>query len=300
MKVLSKKIKHFTILILLIFTFACSSDDDSTVNNDIEVIDTNEKYEKKNIAYGEHSRQKFDLYLPTNRTIETTKTLILVHGGTWLGGDKADMNPFIEEIQQTLPNYALASINYRYLSQAEFSFDNMTADIDSVIQYLIENNEKYQITSNFGLLGVSAGGHLSMLYGFNSTYNDKIHVIASVVGPTNFMDPNYLDNEGSVIQNLYSLIELATGNTPENNPDYFKNSSPIHVVDNTAPPTILFYGDNDELVPTSQSIDLKVKLEELNILHEHYIYEGQDHSNWNDENLMDVYGKLTTFIQANL
>ncbi|WP_196894475.1 alpha/beta hydrolase [Aureivirga marina] len=298
MKVLSKKIKHFTILLLLLFTVACSSDDDTTTVVD-NTIDTAEPYSKKNITYGEHSRQKFDLYLPANRTKESTKTLILVHGGTWLSGNKEDLNDLVPAIQSLLPNYAIATINYRYLSHAEFSFDNMVQDIDSVVNFLIEEDDLYNISQNFGLIGISAGGHLSMLYSFDSKYNENVGFVASIVGPTNFLDENYTNSEDSAITNLFTLVEIATGNTPASNPEYFQLSSPFYVVDNAAPPTILFYGDSDELVPTSQSLDLKDKLEDLNITHQHYLYEGQDHSNWSEENLQDVYTKLVAFINAN-
>ena len=298
MKVLSKKIKHFIILALLFLSFACSSDDDATIMA-VNTIDTSEAYSKKNITYGEHSRQKFDLYLPAGRTPETTKTIILIHGGSWLSGDKSDMNQLIPSIQSFLPEYAVVSMNYKYLSHAEFSFDKMVQDIDGVIQFLITDQEKYAISQNFGLLGFSAGGHLSMLYGFDSKYNEHIGMIASVVGPTNFLDVNYLESEGSAILNLFTLIEITTGNTPQENPEYFKDASPYYKVNQNIPPTILFYGDQDDLVPTSQSTDLKLKLEELNIIHEHYIYEGQDHSNWSPQNLLDVNTKLTAFIKSN-
>ncbi|HNN72718.1 MAG TPA: hypothetical protein PKG89_15825, partial [Ferruginibacter sp.] len=42
-------------------------------------------------AYGTAPAQKMDIYLPAGRTA-ATKLIILIHGGGWEAGDKADMN----------------------------------------------------------------------------------------------------------------------------------------------------------------------------------------------------------------
>jgi acetyl esterase/lipase len=81
--------KHIKFLIITIFILSviigCSNDSTDETTNSLEY------FEELDIAYGNNPDQKFDLYLPANRT-QNTKTLILVHGGGWNSGDKADMN----------------------------------------------------------------------------------------------------------------------------------------------------------------------------------------------------------------
>ena len=79
--------------------------------------------------------QKFDLYLPANRT-SNTKTLILVHGGGWSSGDKADMNPIKDLIRQDLPNLAIVNINYRLADVNNKPYPMQIDDITSIINHL--------------------------------------------------------------------------------------------------------------------------------------------------------------------
>ena len=90
----------FIILFVIATTaiLSCNNSDDS----DIADPDPLEAYEELNVSYGNDSDQVFDLYLPYNRT-SATKTIILVHGGGWTAGDKADMNDIVEIIQSQLP-----------------------------------------------------------------------------------------------------------------------------------------------------------------------------------------------------
>ena len=85
-----KNLKNIFYLALFgIFFLSCSTDD-AEVTPDLvpEVI---EAYEALNVSYGLDNNQVFDIYLPENRT-EDTKILFLIHGGSWVGGDKEQMN----------------------------------------------------------------------------------------------------------------------------------------------------------------------------------------------------------------
>ena len=121
--------KHIKILIITIFvlfaTFGCSNEPTDNTTDSLEYL------EELDIAYGDHSDQKFDLYLPANRT-QNTKTLILVHGGGWNSGDKADMNLLIGFIRQDLPDIAIVNINYRLANENNAPYPMQIDDISSV------------------------------------------------------------------------------------------------------------------------------------------------------------------------
>tara|TARA_R110002049_G_scaffold309289_1_gene520228 strand:+ start:14400 stop:14753 length:354 start_codon:yes stop_codon:yes gene_type:complete len=97
----------FLPIIAFCILFSCSED-----TNDIDEVNSAEYYQELNISYGTDTNQKFDLYLPANRT-NKTKTMILVHGGGWSGGNKAEMNAIKDLIRQDFPNLAIVNINYR-------------------------------------------------------------------------------------------------------------------------------------------------------------------------------------------
>jgi acetyl esterase/lipase len=286
-----KHLKLAFILLLSISTLiSCSSDSsDDTIP---EVLNPLESYSQLNIEYGSDSDQVFDLYLPANRT-SSTKTLILVHGGGWSDGDKADMNDFKDFIVDQMPSYAVVNINYRLADANNQAYPMQIDDITSVVDFLEDNEAYYTISEDIGFVGVSAGAHLSLLWSYGFDTNSQTEMVCSVVGPTNFTDPAYLDNTDPLLQLL--LVNLGI----DTSIPYLEEISPYHRVTASAPPTIMFYGGNDPLIPTSQGTAMRDKLEELNVIHEFTLYPDEGHG-WVGLNLLDTTIKLKAFIETHL
>ncbi|MCK5401475.1 MAG: alpha/beta hydrolase [Flavobacteriaceae bacterium] len=277
----------FNILILF-FVLSCSKNDiDGSIVD--EGTNPHEYFEALNVTYGDNSEQKFDIYLPANRTLET-KVMILVHGGGWSAGDKMDMNGFIDLIFQSFDNIAVVNMNYRLADENNAPYPMQTDDISSVITHLKNTQNQYVISNDYGFIGTSAGAHLSMLWSYALDSNNDVKMVCSIVGPTNFTDPAYLNNTNSELQ---ELIDLYGANATI---DFLEEVSPYHRVTASAPPTILFYGGQDPLVPTTQGTDMRDKLIELRVTHEFTLYEDEGHG-WSGINAIDTWLKLKTFIE---
>ena len=272
------KIKFLFFGFIALILFSCNSDE--TINQNIEAKTL------LNVSYGNNVQQKFDLYLPANRT-QNTKTLILVHGGGWTEGDKADMNYAVDIVKQYLPEYAIANINYRLATTGNPAFPMQIDDIESVITKL--KTEDYQISDNFGFIGVSAGAHLSMLYSY--AYNSDIKVVCSIVGPTNFTDVNYTSNPFMV-----AMFQSATGLVYSENIGFYQQISPFHRATTNSQPTILLYGNADPLIPTTQGQDMHAKLDQLGVYNEFYLYNG-GHGDWAINDQIDAYNRMVNFIK---
>jgi len=271
----------FFIPVFLLLT-SCASD--TTVTN------TAEEKTYTNISYGSSPQQVFDLYLPANRSAATTKTLILVHGGGWTGGDKGDMVYVTNIIKQYLPGYAVANMNYRLASTGNPAFPMQIDDLNAVVNKL-KSTSDYAISDDFGFIGVSAGGHLSLLYSYAYNTNNDIKMVCSIVGPTDFTDPNYTNNP-----TLMAAFESVAGVSYASNPGYYQQLSPLYRATATAPPTILFYGNADPLIPTSQGVNMHARLDQLGVYNEFTLYNG-GHGDWALADQLDAYGKLVAFIQ---
>jgi acetyl esterase/lipase len=245
-----------------------------------------------NVSYGNDSDQKFDIYLPANRTIET-KVLILIHGGGWSSGDKSDMNGFRDIIRQDLANVAIVNMNYRLADANNNPYPMQINDITTVINHLKSNQDEYVISDDFGFIGVSAGAHLSLLwsYGFDTTNNIKM--VCSIVGPTNFTDPAYLNNTNPELQDILDLYGVNPTTT------FLEEVSPYHRATTSSPPTILFYGGQDPLIPTTQGTDMRDKLQSLGVTHQFTLYPDEGHG-WIGLELIDTWNKLKLFTQAHL
>lgn len=272
----------FFISLLLLLNSSCSTDN-SASNSSIKRTLINE-------GYGSHPQQVFDLYLPANRSDRTTKTLILIHGGGWTSGDKADMKYITNIIKQNLPDYAIANMNYRLASKGNPAFPMQIDDIKALINKL-KNTRNYAISDDFGLIGMSAGGQLSLLYSYGYNSDKNIKMVCSIVGPTDFTDTNYLK-----IPAMVEAIETATGVSYMDNHEYNQELSPLSRASIASPPTILFYGNQDPIIPTTQGINMHEQLDRLGVYNEFHLYNG-GHGNWVLDDQLDANGKLATFIK---
>ncbi|MBM1107255.1 alpha/beta hydrolase [Aurantibacter crassamenti] len=280
-----KNIILFIFSSFLIFT-SCS--DVSEIKD--PPIDTTESKQLTNVSYGDHSKQVYDIYLPKNRTLDT-KIMVLVHGGGWNEGDKADTNDFKNFISEQLPSIAVVNMNYRLADENNPPYPMQIDDISAVVNHLETKQNEYQIGTELGFLGVSAGGHLSLLWSYAFDSNNQVNMVTSIVGPTNLSDDAYINSSNEDLQNL--IFQFGT------DVEVLKEVSPLFNVEANSPPTQLFYGKKDPLIPNSQGIDLNLKLDSLNVKHEFTHYENGGHG-WLGLDLLDTSIKLKTFIEANL
>ncbi|WP_248722796.1 alpha/beta hydrolase [Seonamhaeicola sp. ML3] len=288
------KLPRFIFLNLFItFLFiGCSTESVGTGEETIEILDPTRNYEELNISYGNDAKQNFDLYLPANRN-SNTKTMILVHGGGWTSGDKSSMDYLVDLLQVEIPNLAIVNINYRLADSSNPPYPMQIEDITSIIDFIKDNRAKYSISDKMGFIGTSAGGHLALLWSYAFDTSSNINMVCSIVGPTNFTDPAYLNNTDSNLQELINIY----GENPT--VSFLEEVSPFHQVTANAPSTILFYGGQDPLVPSSQGIALRDKLVDLNVNHEFTLYPNEGHG-WTGLNLLDTWTKLKVFIINNL
>ena len=99
-----------------------------------------------------HPRHKLDLFLPANSKEAKYPLIVWMHGGSWNSGDKNLLPP----LQYLCPRFAVASLNYRYVSQA--LFPAQLHDIKTAVRYLKTVAPEYNLDPNRVVLtGFSAG-----------------------------------------------------------------------------------------------------------------------------------------------
>lgn len=270
----------------LVLYLGCSKDnpDEPTPTTEPEVV---EAYVALNVFYGSDENQVFDIYLPENRTT-STKTIILIHGGSWVSGDKSDMNTIKSFISTLHPNVGIINMNYTLSGVNNPPVPMQTEDISAVVDYLSTNKSSLIISDDIGFIGVSAGAHLSLLWSYAYDANNQVDMVCSIVGPTNFTDPNYYDNP------LYQPVFQLFGNPSI---EFLESASPYYRATATSPPTQLFYGGMDPLVPTSQGVEMDAQLTTLGVTHEFHFYPDEGHG-WEGANLLDTTTKISTFIET--
>ncbi|MEO8583615.1 MAG: alpha/beta hydrolase, partial [Flavitalea sp.] len=202
------------------------------------------------VSYGSDPKQVMDIYLPANRT-SSTRVLIIIHGGGWTSGDKSDFTSYVTEFQKRLPGYAVANLDYRLATTNKNHFPAQENDVKSAITYLKNKSADYSISNDYVLLGVSAGAHLAMLQGYKHSDVLQPKGIISFFGPVD-LQALYEYADASIPW----VLKTITGQTLEENPDLFAQSSPINYVNQASAPTLILQGDNDKLVPVEQAFML--------------------------------------------
>ena len=277
----------FSLIISLLFSATVSSCNKGSKAEENAVI----QQDMKNIAYGSDTAQKMDIYLPANRTTDSTKLLVLIHGGGWAGGDKAEFAAAIPALQQKLPQYAIFNINYRLANQVTNHFPTQETDVQAALQHILSRTGEYGISKDVVLLGTSAGAHLALLQAYKYTSPVVPKAVISFFGPTDMAD---LYNRTA--NSYYQMgLQLLIGGTPAAKPNVFVQASPIHFVSKQSPPTLLLHGGRDGLVPVSQSKNLKEKLDKTGVPSDLVIYPNEGHG-WQGANLADSYIRIESFL----
>jgi len=282
--------KNLKLLFLVLIIFSCK---EKTIK-----LDNNISFDvQKNISYGKNSVQQLDFYFPKNKN-SIKGIFVIVHGGGWKAGDKSDLTRFALSIMEKFPDYAFANINYRLANNSSFIVPNQTDDIDNALDFLVKKSVEMKFNPQFILLGNSAGAHLSMLYGYNTLFDvkhrTKIKAIVNIVGPADLSDPNFKNYSD------YAFVEKHMIDLSKSTPTDITNQdipNPVYWINKNSPPTISFYGINDNIIPLSQKKILDSVLNKNQVFSRSYEFSG-GHLDWNNEkNAPFVINSISEFLK---
>lgn len=284
-----KKLLFLILLFGIQFSYTSCSKDNDSLESPIEAVSF------LDVSYGSDPLQKYDLYLPANRSATKTKVIALVHGGGWIEGDKSDMALLVPYIQQKHPNHAIVNINYVLADANTPAFPNQILNIEAVINKLTNEKNELHISPEFALVGTSAGAHLSLMYDYVYDADDQVKLVADIVGPTDFTDPFFSEDPGFPI--LMALLVDESAYSPGTN--YPEVLSPALQVSADSSPTLLFYGNADPLVPITNANTLNTALNIAQIDHNFNVYEG-GHGNWATDDIEDMLAQISDYINTYL
>ena len=84
------------------------------------------------IPYGNHERQRFDMYIPEN-VKNDNGVILFIHGGGWHDGDKSIHHKDTQYFSES--GYITATINYRFVSDELSVYDELD-DITSALMQI--------------------------------------------------------------------------------------------------------------------------------------------------------------------
>lgn len=260
----------------------------------VEALPVAKAHTVTNVSYGKDSLQRMDVYLPAGRSSSTTPSLILIHGGGWNGGSKAEFVPYLDTLKRRLPDYALFNLDYRLVANGHL-FPAQELDVKVAVEQIAAKAGEYNIhPDKLVLLGFSAGGHLSLLQGYKYQA-PQIKAVVDFFGPTDLL-AMYNNPWHQLVP--YAL-QMVTGATPQTNSDIYRSSSPVNFITPQSPPTLILHGGNDEVVNVSQSRLLKQKLDAAGVANELIVYPTERHG-WYGTKLTHSFDKVQQFLKQHV
>ena len=256
------------------------------------------------IAYGEKEANKFDLYVPADKSKENYGLVVFLHAGGFTTGDKADD----KEILQWLcsKGYVASGINYtlRNEKNPKASVYSQSMEIKEAMPKVIEKAQELGYNINeMSISGGSAGGCLALIYAYRDKDTSPVPVkmVFEAVGPSSFYPEdweNYGFNQDTKETKEGAAYLFGVMSGKEITPEMFgtleydetvKDISTLYWVDENTVPTLMAYGKYDRVQPYRASIRLDKKLTEYNIPHDYIVFEHSGHGLQNDDKQFKKY-----------
>ena len=221
------------------------------------------------LAYASVSEtQKLDLYIPEGTG--PFPVVIMVHGGGFMFGDKADGMGLTGVDQLLAAGYAVASINYRLSGEAQYPAQIF--DAKAAVRFLRENPETYNLNSEkFGAWGASAGGNLVSLLGTtcgvaelegdlgNADQSSCVQAVVDWFGPIDFlkMDEQFAGTSCEQSHNAANSPESKlVGAEIQTVPNLVATTNPMNYITADDAPFFIENGTADCNIPPIQNKNL--------------------------------------------
>ena len=244
----------------------------------------------RDVVYKTTPEQELKLDIFRQDTLRTVKPLLIFfHGGGWKKGKKEDYLVYLIDFANR--GYITASISYRLSKIAPFPA--AVEDAKCAVRWLRAHADDYFIDPDkIAVIGCSAGGHLAMMIAYSDesefakdclldSVGSKVQAVVNIYGPYD-LTTEYGRN--------HSLVKSFLKNTYEESPQTYEMASPKNYLSVLAPPTLIFHGTIDELVPVSQSDSLYNRLLALGVPSEYHRLNGWPHT-------MDLAASVNAYCQ---
>lgn len=245
----------------------------------------------RNLQYGADAAQAYDLFIPHQATQGDTLPLMLfVHGGSWMGGDKGEGE--FTCCNAARGGYLSATMNYRLLSkESDASISSMLDDIEQCVAHV--RNEALRRGYPIGQMsigGISAGGHLSLLYAYSRAAQSPIPIafVVDRVGPADLRILFPVTEENADTEDSHQLVRSVSGRewngrlTKQTVDSILAAASPVSYVDSTTVPTLMAYGAQDGLVTPAHADTLAHALSVHGVAHQLFMFPNSNHALFDD------------------
>ena len=221
-------------------------------------------------------------YPPDYKKSKRYPTIIFFFGGGWNGGTIEQFKP--QAVYFASRGMITVLADYRVKSRHQTTPYESVADAKSAIRFLRQHAKELNVKKNkIVASGGSAGGHL-----------------AAACGLCPGLDEDGEDLTISSKANALVLFNPVFDNGPEGFQhermgERWQEISPAHNITKGAPPTIVFLGREDHLIPVSIAENYKAKMERVGSRCDLFLYDGAGHGFFNESKKNGLYYRKTVY-----
>ncbi|MDX1637915.1 MAG: alpha/beta hydrolase [Balneolaceae bacterium] len=236
------------------------------------------------------------LFFPQHHSPEgKTPAILFFHGGGWKGGNPTHFYPQSRYLARR--GMVAANAEYRIKNKHNTTPREAVEDAKSAIRWLRSHAADFGIDPDkLAAGGGSAGGHIAaaagMIDDFANPQIDADSESVSTAGTPASFRPDALVLFNPVFDNGPG------GYGYERVKPYWRSISPLHNIDEHAPPTILFFGTEDDLVPVSTIKRFKRRMEEHGVRCDLHLYEGYGHAFFNEAKYTETLYEADRFLES--
>lgn len=250
-----------------------------------------------------HKNLKVDIWYPSKNLGESFPLVFFCHGGGWISGFRNQANNVSWCKYLASKGFCVSSIDYRY--GIKNNMEDILSDYSDALDFIKKNSEILKIDKdNIVLMGLSAGGHLSLLYSTYNSYMNNKNEMEGIKGVVAYYSPSDL-NDIFIPENKSLFAKFATKKTlsakPEDEKEVYDYYSPLRWISKDMVPCLVVHGKLDTTVPFSSSIRLVQELKKHNINCEFLVHDEGSHSfdtRLKDSKTINILEKTSLFIKS--
>lgn len=148
----------------------------------------------RDLKYGQHAKQGFDLYQPIEQGKTATPIMIFLHGGSFVAGDKA----MYANVGYHFAKLGITSVIMTYRLAPEFKWPSGTIDLAMQLKWIRDNPDMIPSgdTSKVFLFGHSAGAQHVASYIFEEEFQiENDGVTGAILASGSVYDTNILNHD---------------------------------------------------------------------------------------------------------
>ncbi len=231
--------------------------------------DTIVAYRTVQKADGSSDELELSVFKPeTHQASDQTPCIIFFFGGGWNGGSVTQFYPHCEYFAER----GMVAISAEYRTKSSHNVDPKTCVFDgkSAVRWAREHASELGIDpERIAVGGGSAGGH-----------------VAAAVAACQELEETPDASRVICLPNALVLFNPVYDNGPsgygnDRVKDYWESFSPMHNLHQAMPPTIAFFGTEDNLIPVSTTKAFEKAMNDVGVRYENHLYEGQTHGFFN-------------------